>query len=179
MSWRDRRTTDRANMDYPGTRYWIPSPNFRPREGAIQFVVVHCTLGPAVNEGPAVNKFLAGGGDGPSIHYIVNRQGEVTQMVRDHHAAYHTGGSIRYYANQAGVGIENVNRHSDSPTADEYRASAALVRWLCEQYSIPKVQITAPGERGIIAHRDVSPNRKPCPGRRWDWDLFVRLVNGG
>jgi N-acetyl-anhydromuramyl-L-alanine amidase AmpD len=164
-------------MDYPGTLYWIPSPNHRPRDGSVLYVVIHTTQGPAVSEGPAVNKFIAGNGDGASIHYIVNRQGEVTQMVREDRVAFHTGASIRDPANIASVGIEHVNRASDDPTVDLYRASARLVRWLCDAHGLPKVQITSPTGRGVIAHRDVSPRRKPCPGRRWDWELFLRLVN--
>jgi hypothetical protein len=57
-------------MDYPGTSFWVESPNHARRPGGITMVVIHTTQGPAMDESGSVNKFLGTRG---SIHYIVNR----------------------------------------------------------------------------------------------------------
>ncbi|MBI3046847.1 MAG: N-acetylmuramoyl-L-alanine amidase, partial [Acidobacteria bacterium] len=107
-----------------------------------------------------------------SAHYVVSFGGAITQMVADHDIAWHAG---NWSYNERAVGIEHEGYAGRNLwTMDQYRASAALTRFLCEHYGIPK-------DRGhIIAHKDVPyPNTHWDPGPHFDWGLYLRLVNGG
>jgi N-acetyl-anhydromuramyl-L-alanine amidase AmpD len=178
--WRRLQRLDFADMDYPGTFYRAPAQNFRvpasPRN--IRYVIIHITGGPAQNEGPAINTFR----NGPaSAHYIVNREGVVTQFVRDAHIANHVD-NINSVTNRDSIGIEHVNQWDRNaqltPTDAQYSASAELVAWLCRQYKIPKVHNTARHGPGIRGHIEEQPNsgHVHCPNPAWDWDRYISMV---
>lgn len=172
--WERARSTDRTRMDYPAASFWIGSPNHISRTDPIRSVIIHTTQGPSTDEGGSINKFMHRGNG--SIHYIVNRAGIITQMVRDADVANHVGGSIRYWANVESIGIEHVNPRGQTPTAAQYEASVRLVLWLCSTHSIPKVHETRSRAPGIKDHEYVSPRRKPCPGADWEWDRYMRVL---
>src|SRR5262249_36216139 len=101
---------------------------------------------------------------------------EVVQMVRHNDIAYHA-----HTANGDSVGIEHVARASGTfgrndpglrPTSVQYCASAALVRWLCEQYRIAMDRLHVQGH----AEADPRTSNAGCPNAVWDWDSFMRMV---
>jgi N-acetyl-anhydromuramyl-L-alanine amidase AmpD len=178
--WRSHQRIDFADMDYPGTSYRAVAQNFRvptsPRQ--IRYVVIHITGGPAQDEGPAINTFR----NGPaSAHYIVNRQGHVTQFVRDAHIANHVD-NINSETNRDSIGIEHVNQWNHeahlTPTDAQYGASANLVAWLCHQYHIPIVHDLARHAPGIRGHIEEQPEsgHVSCPNPAWDWDRYISMV---
>jgi N-acetyl-anhydromuramyl-L-alanine amidase AmpD len=177
---RSHQSVDPHQTDYPGTMLWSPAATFlaprRPRQ--IRFVVIHITGGPALDEGPAIHQFRGGG---PSAHYIVNREGRITQMVRDAHIANHVD-SIHSITNRDSIGIEHVNpwnRVSQlHPTGVQYAASARLVAWLCATYSIPVVHSTRRGTPGIRGHIEEQPHSShvTCPNPAWDWEGYIDRV---
>ncbi|MBI3272142.1 MAG: N-acetylmuramoyl-L-alanine amidase [Planctomycetes bacterium] len=106
-----------------------------------------------------------------SAHYVVAKSGHITQMVNDHDGAWHAGNS---YFNHHSIGIEHEG-YADRPGSivlAEYQASAALTRWLCDTYGIPK------DRQHIVGHVEVPGATHHDPGRAWDWDLYMRLVRG-
>ena len=179
-NWRRHQRIDFADMDYPGTTSRATAQNFRvpaaPRQ--IRYIIIHITGGPAQDEGPAINTFRHGPA---SAHYIVNRQGHITQFVRDAHIANHVD-NIYSETNRDSIGIEHVNQWDGdaqlTPTDEQYRASARLVAWLCRQYGVPMVHNTqrhAPGIRGHIEEQPES-GHVHCPNPAWDWDRYIALV---
>lgn len=62
------------------------------------------------------------------------------------------------------ISIEHIDPTQDNstePTPEQMGASIALVKWLCETYSIPKQY----GYPGIMGHVDIDPHsRARCPG---------------
>jgi hypothetical protein len=62
--------------------------------------------------------------------------GDIYQMVSDSDRSNHCMG-----ANQNSLGIEHVGSETDSLTAPQAAASAALIRWLLEQYHILRTNI--------------------------------------
>lgn len=178
--WRRLRRIDFSDVDYPGTLYRADAANFRvpqqPRQ--IRYIIIHITGGPAQNEGPAINTFR----NGPaSAHYIVNRQGDITQFVRDAHIANHVD-NINSETNRDSIGIEHVNQWSHGihlhPTHRQYAASAQLVAWLCHRYNIPIVHDTRRHAPGIRGHIEEQPNsgHTACPNPAWDWQAYISLV---
>ncbi|MET8136257.1 N-acetylmuramoyl-L-alanine amidase [Streptomyces sp. NPDC005251] len=137
----------------------------RPDDYAIDRVVIHVTQGGFAS---AVRVF-----QDPrhraAAHYVVRKDGHVTQMIRELDVAFHAGN--RAY-NERSVGIEHegfVDRAS-SFTDAMYEASARLTAGICGRYGIPV------DREHIIGHVEVPGTDHTDPGRYWDWDRYIRLV---
>ena len=179
------RALEAPAPDYPGASRFAPAhPNnfTRGRRGdiAVDRVVIHITAG-----GPKIEGTIAWVQNGnrvnertgkpirSSAHYIVGRDGEVVQMVRNADAAHHASG-----ANWRSIGIEhNANKPSRGnprdlpPTAEQYEASARLVAWLCRELGIPV------DREHIRGHMEISPkDDHDCPSSIWDWDYYISCV---
>ena len=157
-------------VDFRGAR-WIAASaaNWRradrPDDYAIDRVVVHVTQGGYAS---AVRAFQDPG-HGAAAHYVVRRDGRVTQMIRELDVAFHAGN--RSY-NERSVGIEHegfVDRPS-SFTDAMYEASARLTAGICGRYGIPV------DREHIVGHVEVPGTDHTDPGRYWDWDRYIRLV---
>jgi N-acetyl-anhydromuramyl-L-alanine amidase AmpD len=152
--------------------------NFRvwtkPQPRPIRRIVIHITSGHENINGTI--GWFQNPRAGVSAHYIVGRNGEVVQMVRHNDVAFHA-----HLANTDSIGIEHVAREPREfgpkdpgmfPTAVQYCASAALVRWLCDQFGIPI------DRTHILGHSEADPNttHTNCPNAVWEWDYFMDMV---
>ncbi|MGW1463692.1 N-acetylmuramoyl-L-alanine amidase [Streptomyces sp. NPDC002308] len=159
-----------GELDYAGARWTAASEaNWRradrPDDYRIDRVVVHVTQGSLAS---AVRVFqdpahLA------AAHYVVGKDGSVTQMVRELDVAYHAGN--RAY-NERSVGIEHegfVDRPKDF-TAAMYASSARLTASVCGRYGIPV------DREHVIGHVEVPGTDHTDPGPYWDWDRYMELV---
>jgi hypothetical protein len=118
----------------PVIKQFLRSPNCSCRNGArIDKIVLHCTEGSLSS---ALAEFQKPDGRQVSAHYVIDRNGDVYQMVSDSDRANHCMG-----ANQNSIGIEHVGSETDSLTAPQAAASARLIRWLLQQYNIPRTNI--------------------------------------
>ncbi|MGE7920612.1 N-acetylmuramoyl-L-alanine amidase [Viridibacillus sp. NPDC093762] len=175
---------ERSGADYPLTSRYVPAKYYKESSlRTINRIVIHITDGGSNIDGTVgwfQNPVRPDGTGLPvSAHYVVGQDGEVVQMVKNKDIAYHASS-----ANPDSIGIEHVARApgafgaSDgglSPTAIQYASSAALVRWLCEEYQIPM-------ERDyILGHSEADPNTShvQCPNAVWDWDYFMEMVTTG
>src|SRR5438477_5701723 len=111
----------------PVIKQFIKSPNCSCRNGAsIDKIVLHCTEGSLAS---AVAEFQNADGRQVSAHYVIDRNGDIYQMVSDSDRSNHCMG-----ANQNSIGIEHVAGETDPLAAPQAAASAALIRWLLQQY---------------------------------------------
>jgi hypothetical protein len=118
----------------PVIKQFIKSPNCSCRNGAsIDKIVLHCTEGSLAS---ALAEFQKADGRQVSVHYVIDRNGDIYQMVSDSDRSNHCMG-----ANQNSIGIEHVASETDPLTALQAAASAALIRWLLQQYHIPRTNI--------------------------------------
>jgi len=118
----------------PVIKQFIQSPNHSCRNGArIDKIVLHCTEGSLAS---TLEEFQKADGRQVSAHYVIDRNGDIYQMVSDSDRSNHCMG-----ANQNSIGIEHVGSETDSLAAPQVAASAALIRWLIEQYCIPRTKI--------------------------------------
>ncbi|MFH5797428.1 N-acetylmuramoyl-L-alanine amidase [Haladaptatus sp. CMAA 1911] len=143
----------------------------------IDWVIIHTVQGSASS---AVNWFQNPDAD-VSAHYTVSEGGYKYQSVSDINIAWHAG---NWSYNQYSVGIEHGGYVSESYEDAQYRASAKLASWLCEQYGVPKQHPSSvpsdaanPANGGIISHEQVPENSHTDPGPNWDWDYYIDLVN--
>jgi N-acetyl-anhydromuramyl-L-alanine amidase AmpD len=159
--------------EYPSASRFEPaySGNFRHVAGTrtISRVVVHITDG-----GRNINGTIGWFKDPRaqvSAHYVVGQDGEVVQMVMHNDVAWHASS-----ANGDAIGIEHVaNTRGLMPTEAEYCASAALVNWLCGQFSIPMDRVH------VLGHSEADPrtSHTGCPNAVWNWDYYMGLVTSG
>ena len=179
QQWRRFITADLGKVDYPWA-FWSSARNFYryPPPRPVEYVIIHITGGPSMDEHGALQQFR----NGPSsAHYIVNREGSILQMVREAHVANHVK-ALHSYANYHSIGIEHVNPWNEDdqlhPTDEQYNASARLVSHLCRKYSIPVVHSTVPRTPGIRGHKEEQPDsgHVTCPNPAWDWPRYIELV---
>lgn len=178
--------TDAPAPDYPAASRFVPAHarNFtrgRRRDRVLDRIVIHITAG-----GPSINGTISWFQNGDRVnprtgkpirsssHYVVGRDGEVVQMVRNADTAHHASA-----ANSRSIGIEHNankpsagNRRDLPPTEPQYEASARLVAWLCQQYSLPA------DREHIRGHMEISPrDNHDCPSSIWDWDRYMEHVS--
>jgi len=167
---------------------YIPSPHHdtRPANMPVDLIVLHAISLPAGQftmqhvealftgqlESSAHESFAGLEGMRVAAHFVVDRNGHITQFVPTGQRAWHAGASIwqgREQCNDYSVGIEMLGDEQTPFTAKQYRETARLCRALMLRFP----EITA--ER-IVGHQDVAPGRKWDPGRQWDWGHFRRSL---
>ena len=140
----------------PVIKQFLKSPNCSCRNGArIDKIVLHCTEGSLSS---ALAEFQKPYGRQVSAHYVIDRNGDIYQMVSDSDRANHCMG-----ANQNSIGIEHVGSETDSLTPPQAAASTRLIRWLLQQYNIPHTN--------IFGH-DFTPGYSRCGGTSCPDRLF-------
>ena len=98
---------------------------------------------------------------GVSPHYLIDRKGNVSQLVSDANIAYHAGESKmpdgRTGVNNFSIGVEMLTTKKDKLTQDQYDASKLLIADLKVKY-----KITA-----VLGHNQIAPGRKDDP---WNFE---------
>ena len=159
-----------GEVDFGGARWVAASAaNWRradrPDDYGIDMVIIHVTQG---GYDSAV-KVFQDPAHGAAAHYIVRKDGHVTQMIRELDVAFHAGN--REY-NERSIGIEHEGfvERASSFTAAMYESSARLTAGICRRYGIPV------DRKHIIGHVEVPGTDHTDPGRFWDWERYLRLV---
>ncbi|MEV6948035.1 N-acetylmuramoyl-L-alanine amidase [Streptomyces sp. NPDC051172] len=131
----------------------------RPDDYSMDRVIIHVTQGGFAS---AVKAFQDPDHKA-AAHYIVRKDGHVTQMIRELDVAFQAGN--REY-NERGVGIEHEGfvENGSSFRDAMYASSARLTAGICKRYGIPV------DREHIIGHVEVPGTDHTDPGRYWDWD---------
>ncbi|MBM4196742.1 MAG: 1,6-anhydro-N-acetylmuramyl-L-alanine amidase AmpD [Gammaproteobacteria bacterium] len=107
-----------------------------------------------------------------SAHFVIGRDGAITQYVPVTRRAWHAGQSLwcgREKCNDFSIGIELEGTDERPYEAAQYDALADLVGAL--RAAFPSLA-TAP----VVGHCDIAPGRKTDPGPAFDWSaLALRL----
>lgn len=166
----------------------LPSPNYnnRPEEVEVDLLVIHCiSLPPGLyGDGyieklftnqlpPDAHPYFKGIANTPvSAHFLIDRNGVVTQFVSVYERAWHAGVSSfagRSNCNDYSIGIELEGCVTDSFTFEQYKALQALCVAL--KGCFPAINCGR-----IVAHSDIAPGRKDDPGPFFDWQEFFSLL---
>ena len=147
------------------------SPNFSSKtrhRKDIKFVIIHYTG--MQSEIESINR-LKNPKFKVSCHYLINRKGEIIQMVKDKNIAWHAGKSRwkRFLnLNKNSIGIELVNKgHKygyQNYHKKQIKSLIRLCKFLKKKYSIRK--------ENFLGHSDISPHRKIDPGEKFPWKEF-------
>ncbi|WP_017938619.1 1,6-anhydro-N-acetylmuramyl-L-alanine amidase AmpD [Zestomonas thermotolerans] len=165
-----------------GVRH-CPSANFNARpDGEISLLVIHnISLPPGQFGTGKVQEFFqnrlvvdehpyfAGIAEmRVSAHFLIERDGAVTQFVSCQDRAWHAGVSCfagRENCNDFSIGIE-LEGTDELPFSDaQYRVLVELTRQL--QAAYPAI-----GLDRICGHSDIAPGRKTDPGPCFDWARY-------
>ncbi len=94
-------------------------------------------------------------------HFVIDRRGNIVQLVLEHDIAYHAGVSQmkdgRKNVNDFSLGVEILNAEDDTYTAAQYTAVNNLVAHLKKTYPI----------KYVVGHDAIAPGRKTDP---WNFD---------
>ncbi|MFD5115750.1 N-acetylmuramoyl-L-alanine amidase [Streptomyces sp. NPDC058391] len=164
------RARTEGELDYARALWVAASPeNYRradrPADYTVDRVVIHVVQGSY----QVALRVFRNPTHGAATHYVVRKDGQVAQMIRELDVAYHTGN--RPY-NERSVGIEHEG-WVDKPasfTDAMYRSSARLTAGICERYDIPV------DREHIVGHVEVPGTDHTDPGPHWDWDRYLKLV---
>ena len=167
-----------------GVRH-LPSPNCdeRPAGERVRLIVVHAiSLPPDEFGGPGIDQLFTNTLDPDehsyyasihelrvSAHFVIRRDGAVTQYVATGARAWHAGASEwrgQQRCNDFSLGIELEGCDSQPFEAAQYDALANLIGCLSEYYPI----------EGIAGHSEIAPGRKTDPGPCFDWDRLYLLL---
>jgi len=144
------------------------SPNFNKKtryKKNIKFVVIHYTG--MQSEIESINR-LKDRRSKVSCHYLINRKGLITQMVKDNKVAWHAGRSKWKNfnnLNENSIGIELVNKGYEfgyqNFSKDQITNLVSLCKKLQKKYMIKK--------ENFLGHSDIAPLRKKDPGEKFPW----------
>lgn len=165
-----------------------PSPNFNARpDGCVpQMLVIHnISLPPGQFGGGRIEALFCNTLDCSehpffddlkglevSAHFLIDREGQVTQFVSCDKRAWHAGLSRwagRENCNDFSIGIELEGTDTQAYSEAQY---AALPRLVFELYRRYPTLAAGP----VLGHSDIAPGRKSDPGPAFDWCRLRRLL---
>jgi len=175
-----------ASTDY-GPAIWDPasSANYTAsRSAAVSAVTIHTAQGSYAG---TISWFKNASAQ-VSAHYVIrSSDGQVTQMVRHGHTAWHVRNHNSY---TLGIEHEGYVDNASWYTSAMYNASAALVRHFCASYgaiSCASAYRGAPGSGinvlpdgvKVKGHQHYSGQTHTDPGIHWNWAGYYDLLNPG
>ena len=157
------------------TSYFSPNYSKKTRlKKDIKFVIIHYT---GMQSEIESFKRLMDPQYKVSSHYLINRKGEIIQMVKEKNIAWHAGKS-RWKKfknlNNYSIGIELVNKgHQFGYQNFSRRQISSLIK-LCKKlkkkYLIKK--------ENFLGHSDIAPLRKTDPGEKFPWKKLSKFNIG-
>ncbi len=109
-----------------------------------------------------------------SAHFLIDREGLITQFVSCDERAWHAGISSwagRKDCNDYSIGVELEGEDRVPYTAPQYGSLATLIHLLRQRY--PQL-----ASGGIAGHSDIAPGRKTDPGPAFDWRELRQALRG-
>ncbi len=165
-----------------------PSPNYneRPDKQAPSLLVIHnISLPPGNYGGGNIEAFFRNQLDPSghpyfeeikdlqvSAHFLIARDGELTQFVSCLDRAWHAGVSSycgREQCNDFSIGIELEGQDDEVYTDEQYSTLASLTRKIMLEY--PDIDA-----QSIVGHCDIAPDRKTDPGEAFEWLRYKSAI---
>ncbi|MDR3423524.1 MAG: N-acetylmuramoyl-L-alanine amidase [Alphaproteobacteria bacterium] len=145
-----------------------PSPNFDNRAFgvALDYIVLHYT---GMNDAASAQARLCDPAARVSAHYLIEENGDLTQLVDETRRAWHAGQSFWRGAtdlNSASIGIELINPGHEfgyRPFPEpQLEALKKLLREIIARHHMNPAT-------ALLAHSDIAPTRKQDPGELFPW----------
>lgn len=107
-----------------------------------------------------------------SPHYMIDKDGSITQYVDESNRAWHAGKSFwknETDVNSASIGIELVNNGIEPFDDHQIESLITLCKKIKRKYGID--------DHDIIGHSDIAPGRKSDPGPLFPWGKLISSLN--
>ena len=153
------------------------SPNFSPKKRknlSIKVIVIHYTG--MQSKIASINRLLDQKAK-VSCHYLIDRKGQILQMVDENKVAWHAGKSKWKNfknLNDNSIGIELVNKGHEFGyekfTSSQIKKLIKLCLLLKRKYKIKN--------SNILGHSDIAPLRKKDPGEKFPWEKLNKMKLG-
>ena len=155
----------------------ILSPNYTKKTRKIKdikFIIIHYT---GMQSEIESLKRLCNRSSKVSCHYLINRKGQVIQLVKDKNIAWHAGKSkwkkfTNLNANS--IGIELVNKGHQFGYQKFSKEQIKNLIILCKQLK-KKYKIKT---QDFLGHSDIAPLRKIDPGEKFPWKKLSKFKLG-
>ena len=153
------------------------SQNFSTKirlKSSIKFIIIHYTG--MQSEIESINK-LKDSKSKVSCHYLINRKGLITQMVKDNQVAWHAGKSKWKNfknLNESSIGIELVNKGHEFGYQNFSNIQITKLIKLCK--NLKKKYII--DKKNFLGHSDIAPLRKLDPGKKFPWKKLSQYNQG-
>ena len=151
---------------------YLGSPNFifHNKRRKIHSIVIHYTGMRSLQS--AVERLLSKKHE-VSSHYIIDRNGKISQLVKDNNIAWHAGISNWFSfknLNKTSIGIELENKghqygYQNFPNT-QINQLIKVLKILKKKFNIQNINITG--------HSDIAPNRKKDPGEKFPWKKLYK-----
>jgi N-acetylmuramoyl-L-alanine amidase len=148
----------------------VLSPNIEPRAAGKfpRYLILHYT---GMASAEKACQWLCVPESKVSCHYLVDQEGNITQMVGEEMRAWHAGvssweGEVDINSCSIGIEIQNTGHngtYEDFP-ASQMEAVATLSADIIARHSIQP--------QHVLAHSDIAPGRKVDPGEKFDWRML-------
>ncbi len=168
-----------------GKAQWRASTNFdeRPEGIAVDLAVIHhISLPPGQFGGHHIIDFFQNNLDPTahpyfeqianqkvSSHFLIDRNGKMTQFISLHKRAWHAGTSQffgREKCNDFSIGIELEGDGDVFFTNEQYASLAEMIGVLLKKF--PDLR--------FAGHSDIAPERKTDPGPSFDWARLTKIA---
>jgi len=148
----------------------IPSPNFneRAQKSFIQYIVLHYT---AMEPAQKAVERLCDPQHEVSAHYVIDYDGQITQLVDEDKRAWHAGESSwkgQDDLNSRSIGIELVSMGSKPFPQPQIESLQKLIKEIMQKHNLKSPC--------LLGHSDIAPLRKEDPGVFFPWK---KLANQG
>lgn len=136
-------------------------PFWDERKNKIKMIVLHSVAMSAPEAIECFSKYKV------SSHYVIDKDGEIWQLVAESHRAWHAGVAkwrdVKADINSCSIGIELCSKDlGQSDFTKEQKISLInLVQKLIKKYKIRA--------ENIVGHSDIAPMRKADPGKAFFW----------
>ncbi|MGF7191192.1 AmpD protein [Robbsia andropogonis] len=104
-----------------------------------------------------------------SAHFLIARDGAITQFVSTHERAWHAGASAfagRARCNDFAIGVELEGSDTTPFEPAQYAALATLTDAIRARHPI----------EAIVGHEHIAPGRKTDPGPYFDWAAYAHAA---
>lgn len=148
------------------------SPNFddRPKDIIISSVIIHYT---EMSDHLVAIDRLCSKEAKVSAHYLIDKNGEIYNLVPDKFRAWHAGKSYwdgKFQVNDFSIGIELDNNGAEDFSNELMKSLILLCQYICKNHPIRADY--------ILGHSDIAPERKIDPGRKFNWQLLYEAGIG-
>ena len=158
---------------------WKPSPNFTAGRNGRKIIAIVCHI--TAGSYPGCLSWMRNPKAKASAHYLVNKAGEIFQLVRDGDTAWHSG-----FVNKPAWNLydgTNPNRYTlgiefessgEALTEPQYKSGLWLIYMLTKKYGLPIDTLH------ILGHYRIDGvNRPNDPGVNFPWSQLFRDLKEG